>query len=112
MDRVATAFEYGQLAQSDGNLHQAIKHYTYALEVFHSAVGSGYDPAFWATILFARAESFLLCKQLHLVESDIKQALIACPQPIFDLVSFHLHLIVTQTSRNVQLFQLRREQVC
>ena len=90
MDRVVTAFQYGQFARSQGDLKQAIIQYTKALKDFHSAVhvASGYDPTFWATILYARAESYLLCQQYHLVESDIKQALIDCPQPVFDLVSF------------------------
>ena len=88
MDIVAKAFQYGQFARSQGVLDQAIYHYTNALEVFHSTVGSGYDPAFWATILFARAESYLLCGLYDSVESDIKNALIACPQPVFNYVSY------------------------
>mgnify|MGYP002804460191 FL=1 len=84
MDFVVKAFQCGQFARSQGVPNQAIYHFTKALEVFHSTVGSGYNPAFWTTILFARAESYLLCGLYHLVESDIKQALIACPQPVFD----------------------------
>ena len=88
MDIVVEAFQRGQFARSRSDLNEAIIHYTNALEVFHSTVGSGFDPPFWATILYARAESYLLSKRYHLVVSDIKQALNACPFPIFDLVSF------------------------
>jgi hypothetical protein len=66
----------------------AINHFTKALEVFHSAVGSKYDRIFWSNILFARAEAYLVYQQYQLMEMDIKQALIDCPQQLDDLVSF------------------------
>jgi hypothetical protein len=88
MDIVTTAFQWGHIARSQGDNYQAIHHFTKALEVFHSVVGPDCDRTFWAMILFDRAESFLLCQQYHMVETDIKRALSDCPQQLFDLVSF------------------------
>jgi tetratricopeptide (TPR) repeat protein len=92
MDRVATAFQYGRIALNQGEPFLAINHFTEALEVFHSAVGSDYNRIFWANILFARAEAYLVCQQYHLVEMDIKQALNDCPQQLYDLVSFMTYI--------------------
>jgi tetratricopeptide (TPR) repeat protein len=90
MDIVANIFNYGQFVLSQGDVHQAINYFTKALDIFHSTGGSRLNPSFWAEILFARAESFLLIKQYHMVGSDIKQALTDCPQPVSDLVSFQV----------------------
>ena len=90
MDIVANIFSYGQFVLSQGDIHQAIKHFTKALDILHSTGGSHLNPLFWAEILFARAECFLVIKQYHMVESDIKRALTDCPQPVSDLVSFQV----------------------
>ena len=87
MDTVVKAFQWGQVVRSQGDLSQAINHFTRALEIFHSTVGAQYDRSFWATILFARAEAYLLCEQYPLVEKDVKQALDDCWQQCHDLVS-------------------------
>ena len=89
MDQVVMAFQWGQFVRREGDPFQAISHFTTALEIFHSAiVGSHFDRSFRATILFARAEAYLLCERYPLVEEDIKQALNDCSQPCHDLVSF------------------------
>ena len=87
MDIVTKAFQHGQFARSQGDPFHAVSHFTRALEIFHSTVGSRYDRSFWARILFCRAEAYLLYGHYSLVEKDIKQALSDCPQQCLDLVS-------------------------
>ena len=103
---VTTAYQWGQIARNQGEIYQAIHHFTKALDVFYSAVGPNCDRTFWATILFARAESYLLCQQYNKAESDIKRALSDCPRQIFDLVSFMTIttiLIVLPLGRNSEV---------
>ena len=92
MDIVTTAFQTGRIARSQGDIYQAIHHFTKALEVFHSVVGPDCDRTFWAMILFARAECYLIYQQYYMVESDITRALSDYPQQIFDLVSFMTYI--------------------
>ena len=92
MDSVVMAFQWGQFVRREGDPFQAISHFTRALEIFYSTVGSHFDRSFWARILLARAEAYLLCEQYPLVEKDVKQALNDCSQQCHDLVSF---IIVT-----------------
>ena len=87
MDTVVNVFHWGQDVQNQGDLSQAISHYTKALEIFHSTVGAQYNRLFWAKILFARAEAYLLLGQYRLVEKDVKQALNDCSEQCHDLVS-------------------------
>ena len=87
MDTVENVFYWGLDVQNQGDLPQAIYHFTNALEIFHSTVGAQYDRLFWARILFARAEVYLLLGQYCLVEKDVKQALNDCSEQCRDLVS-------------------------
>ena len=85
---IYAAFHLGQISRNEGRPDQSIFHFTRALDVFHSTVGSFRDPFFWSKLLFARAEAYLLCGKYSSMNCDIQRALTDCPNKLDDLVSF------------------------
>ncbi|XP_028397252.1 LOW QUALITY PROTEIN: TPR and ankyrin repeat-containing protein 1-like [Dendronephthya gigantea] len=100
MDNVISAYQCGLKEQHQGNLKQAINHFTVALEYFHDVAGRNYDLIFWSNILLARSDCYIKSEQYDLATKDVKEALLDCPEQLCDFEDANLWL---QHGRTVSL---------